>query len=188
MSWKDIRPNFPDTPLRVFAVVTNSGTYDYFTKVINGKAKLARNDLTAVSDRKAIIKGVANDVDAIGFISYADASIDRDILKTMAIDNGKGAILASIETVNNGNYAPLSRPLFIYVSAKSLAKPNVKEFVDYYLINANKIVTGLNYIPLSATAYAKIQQQAKSLKVGSAFAGKEVVGLNIEDFTSKIAK
>lgn len=188
MSWKDIRPDFPDTPLRVFAVVANSGTYDYFTKVINGKAKLARNDLTAVSDHRAIIKAVANDVDAIGFISYADASTNRDTLKTMAIDNGKGAILPSIDMVNNGNYTPLSRPLFIYVSTKSFAKPNVKEFINYYLTNADKFVTAINYIPLSATAYTKIQQQAAALKVGSVFGGKEVIGLNIEDFTTKIAK
>jgi phosphate transport system substrate-binding protein len=187
-SWKDVRPNFPDTPLRIFSIAANSGTYDYFTKVINGKAKLARNDLTAVSDRKAIIKGVATDVDAIGFISYVDASTNRDKLKTVGIDSGKGAIVPSLVTVNNGTYTPLARPLFIYVSTKSFAKPNMKEFVNYYLKNANKFVTKLHYIPLSANAYAKIQQQAKELKIGSIFGGKEVIGLNIEDFTNKIAK
>jgi phosphate transport system substrate-binding protein len=188
LNWKDVRPNFPDTPLRVFAIATNSGTYDYFTKVINGKVKLARNDVTAVSDHKAIIKGVANDVDAIGFISYVDASTYRDTLKTVAIDSGKGEILPSLATVNNGTYTPLARPLFIYVSTKSFTKPNVKEFVNYYLANANKFVTELNYIPLSAIAYTKIQQQAKALKVGSAFDGKEVVGLKMEEFTNRIAK
>jgi phosphate transport system substrate-binding protein len=188
LSWKDVRANFPDTPLRIFTIAANSGTYDYFTKVINGKAKLARNDVTAVSDRKAIIKGVANDVDAIGFISYVDASTNRDKLKTVAIDSGKGAILPSLATVNNGTYTPLARPLFIYVNTKSFAKANVKEFVNYYLANANKLVAELHYIPLSATAYAKIQQQAKTLKVGSVFGGKEVVGLKIEDLTKKIAK
>ncbi len=189
MSWKDVRPNFPDTPLRVFAIAANSGTYDYFTKVINGKAKLARNDLTAVSDRKAIIKGVANDVDALGFISYVDASTNQDKLKTVAIDSGgKGAILPSLATVNNGTYTPLARPLFLYVSTKSFAKPNVKEFVNYYLANANKFVTSLNYIPLSTRDYTRIQQQAKELKIGSVFGGKEIVDLKLEDFTNKIAK
>ncbi len=188
MSWKDVRPNFPDTPLRIFAIAANSGTYDYFTKVINGKAKLARNDVTAVSDRKAIIRGITNDVDAIGFLSYVDASTNKDNLKTVAIDSGKGAILPSLATVNNGTYTPLARPLFIYVSTKSFTKANVKEFVNYYLANANKFVTELHYIPLSATAYAQIQQQATALKVGSVFGGKEVVGLKIEDVTNKIIK
>jgi phosphate transport system substrate-binding protein len=188
INWKDIRPNFPDTPLRIFAIAANSGTYDYFTKVINGKAKLARNDVTSVSDTKAIIKGIANDVDAIGFISYVHASTNKDDLQTVGIDSGKGAIFPSLATVNNGTYAPLARPLFIYVSTKSFTKPNMQEFVNYYLVNANKFATKLHYIPLSTSAYAKIQQQAKELKVGSVFGGKEVVNLKVEDFTTKIAK
>jgi phosphate transport system substrate-binding protein len=188
MSWKDVRPNFPDTPLRLFAIAANSGTYDYFTKVINGKTKLARNDVTSVSDTKAMIKGIANDVDAIGFISYVYASTNKDNFKTVGIDTGKGAIVPSLATVNNGTYTPLARPLFIYVSTKSFAKPNMQEFVNYYLANAHKFVAKLHYIPLSNTAYAKIQQQAKELKVGSVFGGKEGVDLKMADFNNKIAK
>jgi phosphate transport system substrate-binding protein len=188
MSWKDVRPDFPDTPLRLFAIAANSGTHDYFTKVINGKAKLVRRDLTSVSDNKAMTKGVANDLDAIGFTSYAYAATNRDTLKTVAIDSGKGAILPSSATVNNGSYTPLARPLFIYVSTKSFAKPQMKEFVNYYLANANKFATDLHYIPLSTTAYTKVQQQAAAMKVGSVFGGKEIVGLKTEEFTNKIAK
>jgi phosphate transport system substrate-binding protein len=188
MSWKDVRPDFPDTPLRLFAIAANSGTYEYFTKVINGKAKLARNDVTSVSDNKAITKGVANDLDAIGFTSYAYAYTNRDTLKTIAIDSGKGATLPSSATVNNGTYTPLARPLFIYVSTKSFAKPNLKEFVNYYLANAHKFATKLHYIPLSTTAYTKIQQQAAVMKTGSVFGGKEIVSLKVEYFTNEIAK
>jgi phosphate transport system substrate-binding protein len=188
ISWKDVRPDFPDTPLRLFAIAANSGTHDYFTKVINGKAKLVRNDLTSVSDNKAMTKGVANDLDAMGFTSYAYATTNRDTLKTVAIDSGKGAILPSITTVNDGTYTPLTRPLLIYVSTKSFAKPNLREFVNYYLANANKFATKLNYIPLSTTAYTKIQQQAAAMKVGSVFGGKEIIDLKVEYFTNTIAK
>jgi phosphate transport system substrate-binding protein len=188
ISWKDVRPKFPDTPLRIFTVAASSGTYEYFTKAINGKAKVARTDVTNVSDYQAAIKGVTNDSDGISIISYAYASTHKDRLRSVGIDSGKGPIMPSIATVNNGSYTPLARPIFIYVSSKSLKKTNVKGFVDYYLAHVAKFALGQHYIPLSPTTYTKINTRAKTQKFGSAFGGKSIVGLKIEDFTTKIAK
>jgi phosphate transport system substrate-binding protein len=188
VSWKDARADFPDAPLRMFAVTASSGTYDYFTKVINGKAKLARNDVTVIENDSTIIKGVSADENAIGFLGYAYYAANNTKLKAVAIDSGKGAVLPSIATVSNGTYTPFSRPLFIYVSSKSLAKPRVKEFVNYYLTNAEKLAIAKKYIPLPATAYTRIQARANAQKFGSEFGGKAAIGLKIQDVADKIAR
>ncbi len=188
VTWKDVRADLPDAPLRMFAATASSGTYDYFTKVINGKAKLARNDVTVIEDDNTIIKGVSNDENAIGFLGYAYYAANTAKLQAVAIDSGKGAILPSISTVNNGTYTPFSRPLFIYVSSKSLAKPSVKEFVNYYLINAEKLANANKYIPLSTTAYTRIQAKVKAQKFGSEFGGKAAIGIKIDNLTDKTAK
>jgi phosphate transport system substrate-binding protein len=184
-SWKDIRTGFPDTTLRLFGPGASSGTFDYFTEAINGKAKVGRGDYTASEDDNVLVKGVSGDKGGLGYFGYSYYEANKAALKAVGIDSGKGAVLPSVETVKNGTYAPLSRPLFIYVNAKSMDKPDVKAFVDFYLANGAKISTATKYIPLPDAVYAKVKERAKAKKTGTSFGGKEAVGLKIEEVMSK---
>jgi phosphate transport system substrate-binding protein len=188
MNWKDVKAGFPDAPLRLFGAGTSSGTFDYFTEAVNGKAKSGRGDYTASEDDNTLVKGIGGDKNAIGYFGYSYYEANKTKLKAVGIDSGKGAVLPSVETVKNGTYSPLSRPLFIYVSSKALEKTEVKEFVDYYLANAAKISAATKYIPLPAAAYTKITEKATAKKLGTVFGGKEAVGLKIEEILSKESK
>ena len=187
-NWKEIRAGFPDAPMKLFGAGSSSGTFDYFTEAINGKAKVGRGDYTASEDDNTLVKGVGADKNALGYFGYSYYEANKTKLKAVGIDGGKGAVLPSVETVKNGTYNPLSRPLFIYVSSKALDKPDVKEFVDYYMTNAAKFSASTKYIPLPAAAYTKIAEKAKAKKLGTVFGGKEAVGLKIEDILTKEAK
>jgi phosphate transport system substrate-binding protein len=187
-NWKEIRAGFPDAPLKLFGAGSSSGTFDYFTEAVNGKAKVGRGDYTASEDDNTLVKGVGADKSALGYFGYSYYEANKTKLKAVGIDGGKGAVLPSIATVKNGTYNPLSRPLFIYVSSKALEKPDVKEFVDYYIANAAKFSASTKYIPLPETAYPKIAAKAKAKKLGTAFGGKEAVGMKIEDILKKESK
>jgi phosphate transport system substrate-binding protein len=180
-SWKEIRAGFPDTTLRLFGAGASSGTFDYFTEAVNGKAKVGRGDYTATEDDNVTVKGVVGDKGALGYFGYSYYEANKDKLKAVAIDSGKGPVLPSVETVKNGTYAPLARPLFIYVNAKSMDKPDVKEFISYYLANAGKISAATGYIPLSDAIYAKVTAKATAKTTGTAFGGKEAIGVKVDD-------
>ncbi len=135
-------------PLKLFGAGADSGTFDYFTEAIAGKAKSSRGDFTASEDDNVLVQGVANDHNALGFFGFAYYAENKGKLKAVAIDNGKGPVGPSEKTVLDGTYQPLSRPIYIYVSKKSLAKPEVKEFVEYYLKHAPKLVREVKYVPL----------------------------------------
>jgi phosphate transport system substrate-binding protein len=184
-NWKEVRAGFPDSSLRLFGPGRSSGTFDYFTEAVNGKPKVGRADYTASEDDNVLVKGVVGDKGGLGYFGYAYYEANKATLKAVAIDSGKGPVAPSIETVKNGTYAPLSRPLFIYINAKSLDKANVQEFVTYYLANAAKASAATKYIPLSDGSYAKVTAKAKAKKTGTAFGGKEAVGLKIEDIMGK---
>ncbi len=187
-NWKEIRADFPDAPLKLFGAGSSSGTFDYFTEAINGKAKVGRGDYTASEDDNTLVKGVGADKGALGYFGYSYYEANKTKLKAVGIDGGKGAVLPAIETVKNGTYNPLSRPLFIYVNSKALDKPAVKEFVDYYMTNAAKFSASTKYIPLPAAAYTKVAEKAKAKKLGTVFGGKEAVGLKIEEILNKESK
>jgi phosphate transport system substrate-binding protein len=187
-NWKEIRAGFPDAPLKLFGAGTSSGTFDYFTEAVNGKAKAGRGDYTASEDDNTLVKGIAGDKNALGYFGYSYYEANKAQLKAVGIDSGKGAVLPSVDTVKNGTYTPLSRPLFIYINSKALDKPAVKEFVDYYLTNAAKFSASTKYIPLPAEAYTKIAAKAQAKKLGTVFAGKEAVGLKIEEILNKESK
>jgi len=138
--WNHVRAEWPDAPLKLFGPGADSGTFEYFTEAIVGKAKASRGDFTASEDDNVLVQGVAGDKNAIGYFGLAYYEENKDKLKVAPIDGGKGPVVPSLQTVENGTYQPLSRPLFIYISTKSAAKPEVKEFVDYYLKNAPKVV------------------------------------------------
>jgi phosphate transport system substrate-binding protein len=188
MKWKDVNPTFPDEKLALYGAGKSSGTFDYFTEAINGKAKESRTDYTATEDDNVTVKGVIGDKNALGYFGYSYYEANKTKLKAVGIDSGKGAVLPSVETVKNGTYSPLSRPLFIYVSSKSLDKPGVKEFVDYYLAQVPKASAEVKYIPLPETAYAKINEKVKAKKLGTVFGGKEAIGLKIDEILAKESK
>jgi phosphate transport system substrate-binding protein len=188
MKWKDVNPAFPDQKMTLYGAGSSSGTFDYFTEAINGKAKEGRGDYTASEDDNVIVKGVMSDKNALGYFGYSYYEANKNKLKAVGIDSGKGPVLPSIETVKNGTYSPLSRPLFIYVSSKSLDKPGMKEFVDYYLAQIPKVSVDTKYIPLPDNAYAKITEKVKAKKLGTVFGGKEAIGLKIDEILAKESK
>jgi phosphate transport system substrate-binding protein len=181
-TWNQIRPDFPNAPLNLFGAGTNSGTFDYFTEAIVGKAKSSRGDYTATEDDNVTVQGLLRDKNALGYFGYSYYAANKDKLRAVGIDNGKGIVLPSEQTVLNGTYTPLSRPLFIYVSKAALAKPEVKAFVSFYLKNSEKLAREVSMLPLPTAAYPTIQQQiVDKTRVGTVFGGKEPVGLTIDD-------
>ncbi|MSQ12214.1 MAG: PstS family phosphate ABC transporter substrate-binding protein [Dehalococcoidia bacterium] len=152
--WNQVRPDWPDTPIRLYGPGTDSGTFDYFTEVINGKAKASRPDYTASEDDNVLVRGIAGDRNSLGYFGYAYYVENSKILKAVAVDGGAGCASPSKETIESGAY-PLARPLFIYVNAKSIQRIAVKEFVKFYLEHADELVTEVGYVPLSPSAYAE---------------------------------
>jgi phosphate transport system substrate-binding protein len=193
MKWKDVRPEWPDTPLRLFGAGVDSGTYDYFTEAIVGKSHASRGDFTSSEDDNVLVQGVTGDANALAFFGFAYWEENKDKLKLLTVDDGKpetgeGAISPTLETIANGTYAPLSRPLFIYVAKKSMARPEVKAFVEFYLAQAKSLVAEVGYIPLPDKAYALVAERAENLKPGSVFKpGVSAVGMTIEQLLEKEA-
>jgi phosphate transport system substrate-binding protein len=153
--WSQVRKGWPDREIHLFGAGVDSGTYDYFTEVINGKAKASRGDFTSSEDDNVLVQGIANDELALGFVPFAYFEGNHDKLRLVAVDDGKdGGILPSPETIENGTYKPLSRPVFIYVSKKAAQRPEVRKFVEFYLKNADKLVREVNYVSLGAASYS----------------------------------
>ena len=159
--WNQIRPEWPDQPINLYGPGTDSGTFEYFTEAIVGTAKSSRADYTASEDDNVLVQGIAGDRNALGYFGYAYYVENQNKLKLVAIDAGKGAITPSKQTIENGTYAPLSRPIFIYPNKAALARPEVKEFVKFYMTEGPKLVAEVGYVPLPVQAYndnlAKIQ-------------------------------
>lgn len=151
--WSDVRPDWPDRPIKLYGPGMDSGTFDYFTKAINGKEQACRPDFTASEDDNVLVQGIAGDQNALGFFGYAYYAENRSILKAVPIDTGKGPIGPSEITINDGTYKPLSRPIFIYVSKRSAQRPEVDEFVKFYLQNAPVLTKEVGYVPLPAKDY-----------------------------------
>lgn len=147
--WNQIRPEWPNQPLHLYGAGVESGTYDYFTEVIVGKAHSSRGDYTASEDDNVLVQGVSSDVNALGFFGFAYYEENKDKLKLVAVDNGNGPVLPSVETVKNKTYSPLSRPLFIYINNKAAERKEVQEFVSFYLDKITSLVPEVGYIPLS---------------------------------------
>jgi phosphate transport system substrate-binding protein len=189
--WSDVRKGWPNKELLLFGAGVDSGTYDYFTEAIVHKEHSSRGDYTSSEDDNVIVQGVANDERALGFFGYAYYEENKDKLKVVPVDDGKkengdGPIAPSLDTVRLGTYQPLSRPIFIYVSKKALAREEVGNFVRFYLANAENLVREVGYIPLPARAYPLAQQRVDSGVTGSMFGGKgSQVGVSIEALLEK---
>lgn len=187
--WNQVNPAWPDQPIKLFGAGSDSGTFDYFTEAIVGKSKSSRGDFTASEDDNVLVQGVAGDVNAIGYFGYAYYAENQGKLKALPIveKDGKPAVAPSEATVLNGSYQPLARPIFIYVNAKAIAKPEVKKFVDFYMANAAKMAKEVKYVPLPADAYKAASDHIAKGKKGTVFGGKNEVGITISELLKREA-
>ncbi len=154
-NWRQVRAGFPDQPLHLYGPGTDSGTFDYFTEEIVGQARASRADYTASEDDNVLVQGISGDRNALGYFGYAYYVENPGKLKLLAVDSGKGCVLPTSETIENGTYTPLSRPLFIYVNKQKLAqRPELRAFVEFYMQHGAELADEVGYIPLPAQAYA----------------------------------
>ena len=187
--WSQVNPQWPDQPMKLFGPGADSGTFDYFTEAVVGKSKSSRGDFTASEDDNVLVQGVARDVNSLGYFGFAYYVENKDKLKAVPIVNEKGqAILPSHEAVIAGTYSPLARPIFIYVNEKSLAKPEVKEFVQYYMTNGAKLAKEVKYVPLPDSAYRVAWEHVTKGKKGTVFGGTPEVGVTIDELLKREAK
>jgi phosphate transport system substrate-binding protein len=187
--WNQIRPEWPDAELKLFGAGTDSGTFEYFTEAIVGKAKESRGDYTASEDDNVLVRGVEGNKFALGYFGMSYYEAHKARLKAVKIDwtkDGKsqsgGPVEPSLANVVAAKYNPLSRPLFIYVNKKSAeTKPEVKAFVDYYLAHAQETVRSVKYVPFTSETYAAVTARWKAMKTGTAFKGASAVGMSLDD-------
>jgi phosphate transport system substrate-binding protein len=184
-SWKQVNPDWPDEPLKLFGAGSDSGTFDYFTEAVVGKAKSSRGDYTASEDDNTLVQGISADKTAIGYIPYAYYPPNKQKLKLIGVDVGQGPVLPSRETVENSTYRHLSRPLFIYVSKKSAERPEVKSFVEFYLKEGLTLAEQIKYVPLPADAYQTALAHFRNGRLGTVFQGHTSVGLRIADLLKR---
>ena len=187
--WNQVNPAWPDQPMKLFGPGADSGTFDYFTEAVVGKAKSSRGDFTASEDDNVLVQGVSRDVNGLGYFGYAYYLENKDKLKAVPIVNDKGqAVAPSMEAVLKGSYTPLARPIFIYVNAKSLAKPEVKEFVEYYMKHGATLAKEVKYVPLPDSAYRIALEHVQKGKKGTVFGGTAEVGVTIDELLKREAK
>lgn len=162
MKWNQIRPEWPNEEIHLFGPGTASGTFDYFTEAINGKSGSSRGDYTASEDDHVLVQGIEGDKYALGFFGLAYYEESKDKLTLIGVNNGKEVVKPTLETVSNGTYSPLSRPLLIYVNSTSIKQPEVVEFINFYLDKAAELSEDVGYIKLPADLYAKQKESFKA--------------------------
>lgn len=158
--WSDVRKGWPKEEIKLYGPGTDSGTFDYFTGEIVGEEGASRSDYTASEDDNVLVTGVAGDKYALGYFGYAYYEANKDKIRAVPIDSGNGPVEPTTETINEGKYTPLSRPLYIYVNKEFYeTRPEVKAFVQYYMENVSKTAQEVGYIPLPENVLA--EQKAK---------------------------
>ncbi|MDQ4085235.1 MAG: PstS family phosphate ABC transporter substrate-binding protein [Actinomycetota bacterium] len=163
-NWKQVDPSFPDMPLKLFGPGTDSGTFDYFTEEINGEEGASRADYEASEDDNVLVQGVANTPGALGYFGYTYYEENAGKLKAIEVDSGDGCVAPSPQTAQSGEYDPLARPLYIYVSDQSYAqKPQVAGFVDFYIENVSRITEAAKYIQMSPEQQQQTQKALQTL-------------------------
>ncbi len=182
--WSDVRAGFPAEKISLFGAGTDSGTFDYFTKAINGEEKAIRPDYTASEDDNTLVQGVQGDKFAMGFFGYAYFEKNKEKLNAVAVENGKGAVAPSFESIANGTYQPLSRPLFLYVKKSALERPEVAAFIKYVIGEGAKALQEVGYVELPAEAYKIVNERVDKKATGTLFHGAEV-GVKIEDILKR---
>jgi phosphate transport system substrate-binding protein len=191
MRWNQVRGTWPDREIHLFGAGVDSGTYDYFTEAIVGKARASRGDFTSSEDDNVLVQGVSGDELALGFIPFAYYNENQSRLKLIPVDNGKpddggGPIAPSFESIRTGTYQPLSRPLFVYTSQKALGRPEVQRFVQFYIDNVGALAEEVGYVQLGAPAYDLVKAHFSARRMGTVFEhGGSQVGLTIEALLAK---
>jgi len=185
MKWSDVRVGWPDREIHLFGPGVDSGTYDYFTEAVVRQAHSSRGDFTSSEDDNVLVQGIANDELALGFFGFAYYEENTDKLKLLPVNDGKaengdGPIAPSAETIRNGTYQPLARPLFVYVALKSLDRPEVLDFVKFYLDQGRELVREVGYVALPDRAYPLALQRVETRRTGTMFAGGSHVGVTID--------
>jgi len=188
--WNQVRASWPDREIHLFGAGVDSGTYDYFTEAVTGKAKASRGDFTSSEDDNVLVQGISNDELALGFLPFAYYEENASRLKLVPVDdekadNGAGPISPSPDTIKTGTYQPLSRPVFIYVGQKAAERPEVRQFVEFYLKNAETLVREVNYVGLGAEIYGMVTDRFAKRHTGSVFSGQNTVGVTIDQLLSK---
>jgi len=187
--WNQVRSEWPAQPLMLFGPGADSGTFDYFTEAVNGKAKASRGDFTASEDDNTLVQGVENNKNALGYFGFAYYTAHKDKLRAVPIDNGKGKqVTPSLEAVIDGSYQPLSRPLFIYVRDTAAQRPEVQEFIKFYLTEGAGLTKEVGYVPLPAQAYTTALKHFTDKKMGTVFGGVPEVGVTIESLLAREGK
>ena len=187
IKWNQVRPTWPDKEIHLFGAGVDSGTYDYFTAAIVGKEHSSRGDYTSSEDDNVLVQGVKTDPNSLGFFGYAYFWENKNDLKVVPISyQGKPPITPSFQTIEDGTYQPLSRPIFIYVSKKEAnTRPEIKEFISFYLKTAPDLVKKVGYVPLPPKAYSLVTKRFEDRKVGSIFGGSgSKVGVTVEKLLS----
>jgi phosphate transport system substrate-binding protein len=188
LNWSDINPKWPNTKMSLFGAGADSGTFDYFTEAVVGKAKSSRGDFTASEDDNVLVQGIENDANSLGYIPYAYYAPHAKQMKALAIDGGKGCVFPSTEAVQKGTYNPLGRPLFIYVSKKAAEKQEVQQYIEFILTKGAPLVAEVKYLPLPDAAYVTALKHFKDRRLGSVFGGVPEVGVSIEELMKRDAK
>lgn len=165
--WSAVDPKFPKEKLSLFGPGTDSGTFDFFTKEINGEEDQSRSDYNATEDDNVTVRGVEGSKGGLGYFGLSYYEQNQDKLNVVQVDGGKGCVSPSTKTVQDGTYAPLSRPLFIYVKTTSIKKPHVKGFVEYYLDNTADLSKKALFVPLTADQESKLKPQLEKLQSGA---------------------
>jgi phosphate transport system substrate-binding protein len=187
-TWNQVNQAWPNEKLKLFGAGTDSGTFDYFTEAVVGKARSSRTDYFPSEDDNTIVQGIAGTKSALGFLPFGYYEQNKDKIKALAIDWGKGdlgPILPTMANVLAGKYNPLTRPLFIYVNRKAAERPEVKAFVEFYLQNAPALVARAHYAPLPADAYHKVLERFRNLETGTGFGGHAEIGMSIEEILTR---
>lgn len=185
--WNQVNPAWPDEEFALFGAGSDSGTFDYFTEAIAGKARASRGDYTASEDDNVLVQGIETNRNALGYLPFSYYAPHTTRLKALAIGSGGQAVLPSLENVTNGSYQPLSRPLFLYVSEKAAERAEVREFIEFALKQGVPLIEEVYYLPLSPEAYAKAWENFTTGKLGTAFGGTPEVGLRVEDILEREA-
>ena len=172
-TWKDVRDEWPDEPIRLYGPGTDSGTFDYFTGTINGKEQASRPDFTASEDDNVLVQGISGDLYSLGYFGFAYYLENQGKLRAVPIDGGAGPISPTPQTINEGTYAPLSRPIYIYINASTLDKNQVADFVSFYLDSAGQLAEEVGYISLPQESYQLARARVETRTAGSSYHGEK---------------
>jgi len=189
-TWRQVNPAWPNTPLKLYGQTSDSGTFDYFTETVVGKAKSSRHDYVSSGDNHVLLQDVKEDAGALSYFSYANYEENKGELLAVPVAENKNTapVLPSIESVKNGTYIPFSRPLFIYVNAAAALRPEVKDFIDFYIyLQASpKLIKQAKHISLPGNVYQAVRNHWLARKLDTGFDGAPVVGLKFDEFLARI--